>query len=274
MEQASNIGFTPIEDYRASSGIGYIYIPKDINRDTYINNCYDSSKVSIMVEDSGIINNVYIDKHCLQNIEFPIDSYKLGTPVLYISEPIRKNCFIIGVFDKDITFLKEHYFNISKTYDDDLIDISGDAEEGFLTITVKKKSTSNFYLNVLSEINDANFKINVNGNFDIETSNFILKSDQEIILKSDDPNDLEKNSSLSITNESVSIDTQKFTINDGKERMILGDIFKKFFDLFIDEVSAITVSTPAGQMPIINKIQVNNFKEKTESFLSSISFLE
>lgn len=274
MELTNNIGFTPIEDYRASSGIGYIYIPKDINRDTYINNCYDSSKVSIILEDSGIINNVYIDKHCLQNIEFPEDSYKLGTAVLYISEPIRKNCFIIGVFDKDITFLKEHYFNISKIYDDDLIDITGDAEEGYLTITVKKKSTSNFYLNVLSEINDANFKINVNGNFDIETSNYVLKSDQEIILKTDDPNDLERNSSLSINNESISLDTQKFVINNGKERMVLGDIFKNFIDTFIDELSKITVSTPMGQMPILNKIQVMNFKEKTESFLSSISFLE
>jgi hypothetical protein len=59
---------------------GYIILPSDVDRTTFIEQCYRWERVSILIErGAGVIHECYITRSALKEIEFPDSTEKLGS---------------------------------------------------------------------------------------------------------------------------------------------------------------------------------------------------
>lgn len=82
-----------------------------------------------------------------------------------------------------------------------------------------------------------------------------------------------KTSILDMSPEKSMFKTDRFIINTGKEKMVLGDSLVHFLEEFVIEVSNIQVATPMGLMPIMNKRKIAAFTMKLRKLLSRHGFL-
>lgn len=82
-----------------------------------------------------------------------------------------------------------------------------------------------------------------------------------------------KVSILDIKPENITVKTDKFRINNGVEKMVLGDTLKELLDEIIKEVSEIQVISPMGLTPIFNKAQILSLSLKTSKILSRHGYL-
>lgn len=243
-----------INNPRLTTGIGYIIIPKGVDRDTFIINCLRKELVSIVTQDGSYINNVNIDRDCLQKIDFPENDKINGSCVVFVNEYNKNTPIIVAVLSKgnENQLLREGEFKIFKKTKSGIVVISGDGNKGNLFIQLISDSDDGgeFHIDLVNKSKSAKLKINVKGTIDIHATD-IIRINSDIGIK------------FSNTNN-----------DDGLEAAVLGDTLRELFDDFIDEVSNITVATSIGVQPIINKAQVLAFKDRTEDFLSKFNTVQ
>ena len=270
-------GQTPIDGFRYTGGIGYIAVPSDIDRDKYIGMCFRNNRVSILTEDGGFVNQVPIDNWDLNRIEFPVDSEKMGSAVVYVTEQIHNHPIIVGVLtsNDEIGELVEGQWKIKKKHKDSFVEIVGSAKDGSVGITVDTDKEAHFYINVFNKDKSAESKVHVGGTSEYYTTGaHDILSNEHIKLRVENTEDEEDASTVTLEKEQVKTETKKFIINNTDEPFVLGKTFKDLFDNFIDEVAKTTVTTALGQMPILNAAQVAAFKLKTKTILSEKGFID
>lgn len=160
-----------------SAGIAYIALPTDVDRDTYLKDCYLRGQVSIKHEDGSFENRVPIDQDTLNFIKFPSKATELGTAVVYILEPIRKQPIIIARLNKndELGDKRENFFSLRRTLQNKIITIDGDVDKGSLYIGVKSEEQQG-KLKIHIDNNDQNsiLDIEVAGLFKLTTSDQTL----------------------------------------------------------------------------------------------------
>jgi hypothetical protein len=271
-----NLGQTPQGGYQYPSGIGYIVIPYDLDRDTYISTCFRQGRVTIRTEDGGFINRCPISVDLLNWIKFPTDFKTRGSVVTWSLEPIHKQPIINGILlsNEDVSDLKEHEFKLGRKLDDNHALISGSPKAEYLSVTVKGKKAPKLIFRVLNDQNLAQKIEEIQGTYEATyNSKAEIKSLESIKHSIVDQNE-EKEVYHLQTIEGNFFRGDKFIINDGKEAMVLGNVLKTFLDKFIDTVAASTVTTSIGQMPLLNAQQIIALKKETESILSEIGKLD
>lgn len=271
-----NIGQIPFEDTKWSCGIGYIAIVSDVDRDRFITDCILAGKVSIKTEDGGIYHKCPVSKNIFNDLKWPEKWQDNGTPVFYVTEQKHQQPVILGTFNfnDEIIDLRENGFKITKENRNQLVQISGNTDYvGELTIFVKGTEESRFVIKVSNEANEGMVDIDVEGGFELRTVSDIKNISKERIINQVGEKE-EESSTISQTSSEVNIRVSKFSVNDGSEAVMLGNMWKDMMDAFIDEVSKSTVSTALGQMPLLNAVQIANFREKTEEILSQYSFTD
>lgn len=269
-----NIGKIPLNDLKWSSGIAYIAIPSDGNRDSYIYQCFVKGTVSIKNKEGGVYHNCPIDKSKFNDLIFPEKWQDNGSPVIYVTEPIQQQPMVIGVckFDNEIIDQQENQFKLQKIYNESLVEISGSAEHGSLTFIVDGTTQSSLDIVLLNKDNLAHMNTSVDGSYMLSTlRDIFIKSDTGVYFNSGTE---EVASSIAIESINIRVYTPKFTINEGNEQMVLGNKLKLFLDDFIDELANTTVATSIGTQPLINSTQVRSFKNRTEELLSVISYTD
>lgn len=218
-------------------GIGYITLPSDIDRDRYIALSLRSCTVSIRTNDGAYYNDVPVSFPVLDYIQFPSTIEELGSPVVYINDTIRDRIIIVGILPQqgDLQDRREDDFKVQKSYQNTVIEISGNPKSGHISLNIQSDKTAQINLNVTST-KDAAINVNVNGK--------------------------------------VNINSKSFQLNEGSEKMVKGDTLKKLLDQIISSVSDITVITSLGQMPILNKLAVEKLKQETEKILTDKATLD
>jgi hypothetical protein len=91
---------TRVVGYRNSAGIGYVVIPPDIDRTKYIDESLKSGKLSLLLEDGGVVENCIVSKNILNDIEFPKDYNNLGSMVAWVNKPKQNTPIIVSVLQK------------------------------------------------------------------------------------------------------------------------------------------------------------------------------
>lgn len=272
--QVSKIG---VPGRRASAGVGYICIPKDISPDIYKKSCLQKGRVSLQCEYERL-DNVRIAKHMYNDLKFPTEHNKVGSAVVWINVPKHNQPVAVAVLYKEseIASFDENSFVLSKDMAESRVEIIGNAKEAVLNINVESKSVgaSALQINILNKDNNANLGVNVNGTIDIESNTTKIKVLNDFLLQI--KNDVA--STTSQTDISYKIGEgfnytdefgNKLTIDkDGKfnitnENYSLSDLFN---DL-ITQISAITVATAIGVQPIVNKVEVEQLKENVKKIL-------
>ncbi len=285
-ESTYNIGIQQDAGEMFAAGIAYIILPSDVTREQYIRECYKTATVSIYSEFNGFTNRVPIDIYSLNFVKFPLERKQYGSAVSFIVNPISNTPLITGIYfkgDETASELNEHQFTFKRDFNGNVVEISGSPKDNCLVLNVNSSDVGGqLQINVKSNDESGKVSINVDGDCEINSLNkTILRqfdSLQMITQNRDDEYELtyEEHTPTGrhIMSGEEKLDTDSFIINDGEEPFVLGQKLKTFLDDFIDELSRITVTTSLGQMPILNKAQVTEFKKKTEPLLSEIAFID
>ncbi len=282
VKKVKNIGINRVVGTSTSVGIGYIYLPQDVDRDIYVQSCYNTGTVSLINDNSQFFHKVPIGKIAIQFIEFPKDYTELGTPVSYIYHPTKNKPIIVDVytFDTEITDIQEHQYAFTKKFGENIVEISADGKNGTINLSIDaQESEEQGQINIkVSNINKTGqLNVEVFGDAEIiATSKVKLKSYTDTDILAVENMNLKTSQILDIFAKKIAkirpIDQLILGAED--QSLVLGDILQEFLDKFIDQVSNITTSTMIGTQPIINKVQVTNLKKETSDVLSKYGFIK
>lgn len=189
---------------------GYIVVPKDVDRDTFVEQCYRWERVSILGERGGLYNDCYISRSAIRDVEFPSEYKKLGSCISYFVDPYSSLPIVLQVFSKEdeTQLLREGVFKIVKNTDDCIVSMVGDSKKGVLNLSVRGGSYNKINL-VVSGKADGEINLRSSGNINLHTTgNVTVESEGDILFNTD----------------------SNFKINNGTEPMIKGSTLKNQLD--------------------------------------------
>ena len=211
------ISIIPGQNY--SAGIGYVALPVDLPREQYISLCYKTGTVCVRTEDGGFKNRVPISENDLNLIDFPDDVHKLGSPVVYVTEPIKGSWFIVAIYPTPDKVLdgKEHQFKIRRKIQGGYVEISGSAKDKFLGFTViGDDKPGELYLRVTNKGKNSKLKLEVTGDTEItSTKNTIITSFDSTRIETKDPKDKNQKSSFKQTSTENYFESDNIIIKSG-----------------------------------------------------------
>lgn len=150
---------------------GYIIVPSDVSRDSFIEQCYRWERVSILVErGAGVIHDCYITKNVLEKIEFPLVTEQLGSCVTFLVDPLSGHPVVFGILSKEdeSQLLREGYFKINKVYNGSVVSISGDAKSGVLNLSVSGGTLSQLNISVTNTDKTAQINLRCRGDITLD----------------------------------------------------------------------------------------------------------
>lgn len=237
-----------VRDY---CGIGNAIIPKDKDRDKYIEQCFRRGTVSIVLENGGVIDNVQISKSAIKDLDFP-DTYKgLGSQVVWINKPRQNQPIIIGIFNKNNEFvnINEKKDSLRKSSSKGVNEVIVDSNNGIIVVNSSSfvESGGDIYIISTNKKKSSKMSIKVSGSIPIETTDFSVTSANKtsFIIKDATKDDkvtsiiYEKNIGFSYKDEfgnEIYLNKDniqfkpiggKFNIGEGTEPMILGSTFQE-----------------------------------------------
>lgn len=272
-----NIGQQPIAGEKWSSGVAYVAIPQDLDRATYINECYRQGLISIKTEDGGFYNRVPVCLWAFNFIEFPDTPQDNGSPVVYITEPMHKQPMVVSIINKndELIDLVEHQFKLRKKYKKNFVEIVGSAKGGYIGINVDSEEDAQVFINVSNKNKNAKLDISIDGQILTHTSGDATHTRYgDYLSQSFDPVDESQSASHKQTSSSNEFINDEFVINDGTDPITLGNKLKSLLDDFLDELYLSTVPTQEGLQYLTNREALHKFKDRTVEFLSAISFTD
>lgn len=273
-------------------GFGYIFIPKDIDREIYIQDCLKRQQLNLLNEHTRI-DNVKIPKHLIGDIEFPLTYKELGSYILYVTIPKYNQPIAIGILNKDNSTndLKEGEFKIIKSNSTSELAFILNSKNGLVILKGESNINSELRLdfkgtqsiiNILCEnkiyqeskdyesrvYNSYSTKIKGEGEDDLETNiryingvgyNYKDEFENEITCKEGQ----------------VEIISEKIVHSTGTEPMVLGNKLVETLSSLCDALSQLTVPTALGPSGVpINISEFQNIKKELDNIKSKISYLD
>lgn len=237
---------------RQSAGIAYIHIPLDTDRDKYIFNCLRTHTVSLITEDGQYIPKVNIGKMLIQFIDFPEDTGKVGSPVVWVNIPFYNEPVVIDVLspsDEMQGGLEEKQFKFRRSNGNAVVEISGRGKKGQLFINVDgdDDDSGRVYINIRNKSKTGKLNLKIQGDIeaDVEGKVELLVSD-EFKVEVSDPNDDENISIITATKEQILIESNAIKHNAGESPMVLGDKQQELEDKRTSEYDNHTHPTALG----------------------------
>lgn len=193
----NNLGYSSIR--------GYIYIPDDVDRDTYVQTALRTERVCVIAEDSGaFLKNVYIARDSIQDIYFPREKRELGSCVVCVNILPQNEYIIVAVLSKsdESQLLGEYEFKKEKRSSDAVVSVLGKGKTGEMFIDIDGKETNGgrLFVNIRNTESAGQLKINVDGDSSVYSNGNIELQSTESINLSVLNNDTKKESIISYKN--------------------------------------------------------------------------
>lgn len=270
------------------AGVGNVVLPVDLDRDKYIGLCYRTNTLCIKLDDGCFYKNCSISENDLGFIEFPNSVNELGSPVVYLSEPIRGNIHIVSVLtdSSKISDKREGQFKFRRTFNKSVVEIVGDSRSKSLLLNVISVDDSPGLISVMvnNKSTSSKIKLEVGGSIELVGHKEVnISSFEKTVLESINSKDSSKKSSITQTSEKVEVEVEesiikskKIILNSDKENMVLGNSLKDLLSSFFDDLSKGKVLTPDGPMPFDPSTiaLILSYKPQLENILSKKGFLE
>lgn len=266
-ESVSNISKEPFDSQDYNSGIGKIIIPSGLSRTDYISYCQLNKTLSIFIEGEQVKNNVPFCLSLINLIEFPENSKDFGSVVFWQADLQNGGLIITNILSSKYSdSFEKDSFSLSKVDSYSSVSVKGNKINNTIDILISSESEVSPKLNITVISANKNTKpeiaISCSGDINVKSSNEIkIEAFNSVNLKCG-------NSFLTLEEDEIVFNSKKVKINEGDNNSILGSVFEKFMNEFIDELSNITVLTSTGQMPIFNKDKVSKMKKNIETFIS------
>lgn len=274
----NTVGKTPLESGgNYITGIGYVVLPIDIERDDYLRDCFLQGRVSLKTEEGTYFHKVPIDPWVFNFIEFPVDVNSNGTMVTWVLIPNNNHPVIVGrvLKNDELSGLSENDFKLTRKLGDNFVEISGNPSSSHLNLILNSLKGGELNISIYNKDQKGKLNINVLGDTSItSTGNTFINQNNVFTVQTSNPDDSTINSIFTQNEGENHFENEKFSINNGSEPLVLGNQMKQFLSDFIDQVSGITITTQLGQMSPLNKLQIENLKTQLDNFLSEISFTD
>lgn len=264
MGNVNSVGKSTYSNFRQPIGLAKIIVPSDVDRDLFVNKCLHLSVVSILSEQETPIHNVICPGHLLRELKFPITYQSHGSAVLYGVDGSSNQVYIIAVLDKvdEISGNKENSYHVQKFSDNSKIIFSIDPDENLINISLVGKTQSKFLLNLTNA--DSLVRITANGQVEINATDKVTVHSNHVEIKTD-LNEI----IIDQDAEEIRLNSENVIIGDGSQAALLGNLFMDLYMEFIDQIAASTITTSIGQMPLLNKEKIIEYKEKFKETLSA-----
>lgn len=275
------------------SGVGYVVIPDNNNRQQYIDDCFRTRTITICGGYGyGFTACVPILLEVLSQIDFPLTAAERGSEVLWIRENFSNRPFVIGKKDTDgeANLLTEKQKRIFEQYNDDVVEVFLDGKNNQLNINVIGQTNNPSTINIKcsSQSEESTIKLETNGIVNVEANEIdaTVRKAISVSLKSMTDEDLVDVSvdenSFSITDhfdnkiegnkDNVQIVCKKLNVCSGAQPMVLGNTLVEILSEMIDAIDSLTVPTPHGVSGTpINSYEFTTIKSKLQEILSGIS---
>lgn len=288
-------------DFKGSAGVGYVVIPRGVERDQYVENCYRTHTVTIQGGYGyGEFGEVYVSQSAIQEIEFPsgiegADRY--GSAVVWIRDDATRAPVIVATVRR-----QDHYYELGEGVRRLAVGLENGSSvelrmsrDGVLQISVVggSESPASATIKVTSPNGDSRLTVdcdnevvvNVGKKLQVTTPGTIEarfvddQMDEKTVIRFQPSKGLEYKDEFgnTITAEDgrVHVVSKEISHNDGNEPMVLGDSLAKFIGDFLDAVTRLTVMTPVGASTVpVNVSEFVALKSRFEEFKSKKSNLE
>ena len=276
-------------------GVGFVVVPDESEREQYINDCYNTKRLTIYGgRGYSLFNNVPCPPNVLSNVKFPAkDEY--GTPVVWIKDDISGLPVIVAYLSKegDGYSINQNQFRVIRGNDSTReVDLFIDGDESVLQINVlgdsgkpakvtlkvnseNADSIVDLYCdNQLNITSEKEVNINTSGSFNLtlyengkETGNITFKVGEGLSYYDEFSN------KIGVNKDEISFQSKKIVLGNGKQPLVLGntlnDILSELIDTLSTMVMAVTMPTAVPSPPTIAKL--TTIKGKLNGILSTLS---
>jgi hypothetical protein len=275
------------------SGIGYVVVPDNTLRQTYIDDCFRTCTVTINGGyASGLIAAVRIPKELLSEIHFPVNEGELGTQVFWVREAFSNHPVIVQVLQKDgyTNLLKENQKRTVVQLGDKVVEIFQDAATGTLNINVVGEDsipaiinikaitgTTDSILNIITdgtltaEAND--LVANVLDSFSIMVKSAINKTLLSLVGNGDGLtyND-QNNNAIVVNKDNIQFKSKTINLGNGKEPLVLGKQLVNVLSQLITAITQLTVICKGSTSSVpVNAAAFTTIKSTLNNILSTLS---
>ena len=297
--KAARNSSVPNGEGRRSSGLGYITLPSDIDRDAYIRGVFESGLVMILTSENQVIRDVMVPKHLLDELEFPT-VHELGVLVNWVSLPKTSQIAITGIHTKPEDFYLYNQENVhvreKKTKSTSITEIRNLLIPNYSLIVSNDQSSDGGIFHKAHNTTtgvSSHIKVNCDGTLEVyadEKSVFRSEKLLEIQVGSADSEKsiltIDKSGNFNYIDRhgnSIKIEEGQMTIESPKilhgvnatEAAILGDKLKAKLDEILDGISALTVPTAMGPSGVpVNVATFTTIKASLDSILSTKNKIE
>lgn len=261
--------------------IGYIIIPSGVDRDSYVQTCFNTCKVAVTRDKGGSISTqCFISPLIIQDIVFPKDDKVTGSVVVMVSSGFNETPIIIQVLKP----LNELFNYSENTYNRGVSSSGGSVnlnlgDKGDLYINVDSEKSGKLYVNVLGDSGTI-IDIRSNGSVNVSANtNITLESFKNAKIKCRDTVNGEE-SYMEYTPKSINASVvDKMVVNSGESSVArANEVIQKLSEIKsqIDQIvtaiqSAPTVTGDGGasfkaslvsSLSALNKIDFGEIKSK------------
>lgn len=237
-----SIGREGMPQMRDSVSIWSIYVPYGVDRQVYIDNCYKTGTVTLINENSEVINRVKIGKLLLQLVEFPDDTDSLGSEVICLTIPYSGEIRVVDVYytDKQYNFQKENEYRFVKQHNTGIASITVDGRGRTIISVDGGEDVGEIILNVTDNNKTGKLSIQVNGSVNL------------------------------VSSQSVLIDSPQIFLNQSEEPIPLGNKLAQLLDDILSQLA----KESAGPYPLLGRSIYEQLKESIEAIKSTMSFVK
>lgn len=295
------LGVHKTSDFKGTAGVGYVVIPRGVERDEYIENCYRTQTVVIQGGYGySEFGEVYVTQTAMQEIQFPsgiegADPY--GSAVVWVRNDSTLLPIIVGTIRR-----QDAYYALSEGVRCWSVGLeNGSAvevrmsREGILQISVigNNENPAEATIKVSSPNKDSKVtvdcdnevSVNAGKRFSVTTpgtveARFVNGSmEEKTVIRYEPGKGLtykdEFENTITAEDGKVNVTSKEISHNSGNEPMVLGDSLAKFIGDFIDAIMKLTVMTPVGASTIpVNVADFVALKARFDEFKSKKSKLE
>lgn len=278
---------------RYSAGVGYLILPNDLDRDTYVRYCFNTNTISIALENGGILNNVQCTKSVIQQLEFPLNTKEVGSQVVWVDQEALGYPVVVGVLlrSDQVTDLSEHQTSQRRVTNNGSSEILVDGQNPFIIINSDSLKDTGGDIYIVSKNTGLTSKININssGEINLSSQNIQASISNELNIIIRDSLQDDKITTINYTkgegfNYQDEFDNQ-IEVKDGKinivsdniniggdnatEPILLGDTTVSMIDKILEILGRTTTTTLIGAQPILTAPEFIALRAQLETLKSS-----
>lgn len=273
---------------RYSAGVGYLFLPNDLDRDKYIRYCFNTGTVSIILENGGALHNVQCSNIVLNQLEFPELTSELGSQLIWVNQEGLNYPVVIGIVNRadQTTTLTENQHSNRRTTKSGTSEVLIDGNNPSIIINSDSLTENGADIHIISKNTNSTSKINISASGEVSVSSQKIQaniSDQlNISIKNpfeDDKKTIinytkglgfnyldEFDNQIEIIDGKVNIVSDNINIggDNAKEPILLGDKTVDMIDKILEILGRTQTTTLIGPQPLLTATEFLALRSQLE----------